>query len=113
MQNREQQACEDKYRRFFEHANCGLFISSREGRFVDVNQALVNILGYDTKEELLQIDLARDLYVTPEDRQKFIQIIERDECVNEYEVMFKRKDQIPVAILLTAIVRRDADGGHS
>ena len=110
MQNKEQQPCEDKYRRFFEHANCGLFISSKEGRFIDVNQALVDILGYDTKEELLKIDLVHDLYVKPEDRHKFIEIIEKDESVNEYEVMFKRKDQTPVAILLAAIVRRDCHG---
>ena len=57
MQNKEQQPYADKYRLFFEHASCGLFISSKEGRFIDVNQALVDILGYDTKEELLEIDL--------------------------------------------------------
>jgi len=107
---KEQQMCEDKYRRFFEHANCGLFISSKEGYFIDVNQALVDILGYDTKEELLKIDITHDLYLKPEDRQKFIEIIDRDESVNNYEVMFKRKDQTPVAILLAAIVRRAADG---
>ncbi len=60
---------EEKLRRLFERVRHGLFISSKGGRFLDCNQALLDMLGYPSKEEFLKIDIAHDLYVNPEDRK--------------------------------------------
>ena len=88
-------ASEEDYRRLFEHVGCGVFISTKEGKFLDVNQALLDMLGYGSKEEFLKIDIAKDLYLHPEDRRRFQQMIERDGRVIDYEVEFKRKDGTP------------------
>ncbi len=98
------------YSRLFEHVNVGVYFSSREGRFMDANRALLNILGYESKKEFLKIDLARDLYVRPEDRRKFQEMIERDGHVIDYEVDFKRKDGKSIPVLLTSHVRYDPQG---
>ena len=45
----------------------GLYFSSREGKFLECNQAMVDMLGYSNKEEALAIDLARDLYLEASD----------------------------------------------
>jgi two-component system NtrC family sensor kinase len=103
-------ASEAEYKRLFEHVACGVFISSKEGKFLDANQALLDMLGYEKKEDFLNIDIARDLYVRPEDRRKFQRMIERDGHVIDHEVEFKRKDGSVIPILLTGHVRRDERG---
>jgi two-component system NtrC family sensor kinase len=89
---------------------CGVFISSKEGKFLNANHALLDMLGYDDKDEFLNIDIANDLYVRPEERQKFKKMIERDGRVIDYEVEFKRKDGSTMPVLLTGHVRYDQQG---
>ncbi len=96
---------EEDYHRLFEHVGVGVYISSKEGKFLNANPALLDMLGYESKEEFLQIDILHDLYVHPADRHKFQQMIERDGRVIDYEVNFKRKDGTTIPVLLTANVR--------
>jgi len=103
-------ATEEDYKRLFEHAACGVFISTKEGKFVDANRALLDMLGYDRKEDFLKIDIANDLYVRPEDRKKFREMIQENGKVVDYEVNFKRKDKTPIPILLTGHARYDGEG---
>jgi PAS domain S-box-containing protein len=103
-------ASEEEYRRLFEHVGCGAYISSKEGKFLDANQAALDMLGYSSKEEFLKMDITRDLYLRPRDRRKFQDMIERDGKVIDYEVDFKRKDGTPIPVLLTSHVRYDQQG---
>ena len=103
-------ASEADFRNLFEHVACGVFISSKEGKFLNANHALLDMLGYDNKEEFLNINIAEDLYVKPEERQKFKDLIERDGRVIDWEVEFKRKDGSTVPVLLTGHVRYDQRG---
>jgi two-component system NtrC family sensor kinase len=64
----------------------------------------------DSKEEFLNIDLPQDLYVRPEDRRTFQEMMERDGRVIDYEVEFKRKDGSTIPILLTGHARYDQQG---
>jgi two-component system NtrC family sensor kinase len=100
----------EDYRRIFEHVAVGVYISTKEGKFVDANQALLDMLGYSSKEEFLQIDIVRDLYLFPEDRRMFQEMIERDGRVVDYEVQFKRSDGTPIPVLMTSHVRYDHQG---
>ncbi len=92
---------EEKLRNLFERVRHGLFISSKEGKFLDCNQALLDILDYPTKEEFLQIDIAHDLYANPKDREIFQERIERDGYAKEMEVEFKKKNGEKITVLLT------------
>ena len=103
-------ASEKDYKRLFENVRCGLYVSSKEGKFLNANKALLDMLGYETKEEFLKIDIAKNLYLNPEDRKKFREMIERDGYVIDYEVEFKRKDGRPVSVLHTGHVRYDNQG---
>ncbi|MCK5541770.1 MAG: PAS domain S-box protein [Desulfobacterales bacterium] len=96
---------EDNYKRLFAHAGCGVFTSSKYGRFLDVNPALLIILGYDNKEEFLSLDLARDVYMNPTARKHYMEAIEKEGGVIDYEVEWKKKDGSIVDILLTSNVR--------
>jgi len=101
---------EENYRSLFENVACGVYISTKGGKFFDANHALVDMLGYETKEEFLKIDITKDLYLRPEDREKFQEMIERDGKVIDYEVEFKRKDGTSIPVLHTAHVRYDQNG---
>ncbi len=103
-------ASEQEFKTLFEHIATGVFISSKEGKFLNANQALLDMLGYDSKEEFLSIDLPTDLYVRPEDRHTFQEMMERDGRVIDYEVEFKRKDGSTIPILLTGHARYDHQG---
>jgi PAS domain S-box-containing protein len=101
---------EEDYRRLFDHVGCGVYISRKEGKFLNANQALLHMLGYKSKEEFLKIDIAKDLYLRSEDRRKFQEMIEKDGRVIDLEVDFKRKDGTPIPVLHTSHARYDSKG---
>jgi two-component system NtrC family sensor kinase len=101
---------EEKYRNLFEQVRHGLFISTKEGRFLDCNQAMWGVLGYQSKEEFLKIDIAKDLYANPEDRKTFQELVERQGFVKDFEVEWKKKNGEKVTVLNTAIAKKDEKG---
>lgn len=60
---------EQKYRNLIEIMPDGVYRSTPEGKFLEVNPAMVRILGYDSKEELMGIDIKTQLYFDPSDRE--------------------------------------------
>ena len=102
---------EERLRNLFERVRHGLFISSKEGKFLDCNQALLDMLDYSSKAECLNIDLPHDLYVDPEDRMIFQERIERDGYAKDMEVEFKKKDGQKITVLLTGYPIRDEKEG--
>lgn len=101
---------EEKFRNLFERVQHGLFISTREGQFLDCNQALVEMAGYENKEEFLKIDIPKDLYVNEQDRQHFQRLIDQQGFVKDLEVEFKKKNGGRITVLLTAHAKRDEKG---
>jgi len=99
---------EGKFRRIFENLKDMVYITSVDGKFIDVNQAGVQMLGYRDKEELMQIR-ASDTYFNPEEREKFQNEIAKEGFVKDLEVKLKRKDGTPLEVLITASVRRDEE----
>jgi two-component system NtrC family sensor kinase len=68
------------------------------------------MLGYDSKAEFLNIDIASDLYVRPEDRKTLQDIMERNGRVIDHDVEFKRKDGSTLPVLFTGHARYDQQG---
>ncbi len=80
---------ETQYRKLIETMQDGVYRSSHEGKFLEVNPAMVKILGYDSKEELLAIDIKSQLYFAPQDRESAA----LDEKLSEMGVFrLKKKD---------------------
>jgi two-component system NtrC family sensor kinase len=107
---KELKESEKRHRELFEHIDQGISISTREGKFIDCNPAILKILGYESKEEFLQLDISKDLYVNPEDRKQFQRLIERDGYVKNYEVAFKKKNGETIPILLTTQAIKNEKG---
>jgi len=107
---RDLRESEEKYRNLFERVRHGLFISSREGCFLDCNPALLEMAGYPDKEEFLRIDIAEELYANPEDRRRFQRLVEERGFVKDFEVEFKKKNGKKITVLLTAHAKKDEEG---
>jgi two-component system cell cycle sensor histidine kinase/response regulator CckA len=99
---------EERYRTLFENSRDAIYITARDGRFIDVNQSSLDLFGY-TRSEMMQLD-AGDIYVEPDGRSRFQQEIEPRGSVTDYEVKFRRKDGSEMECLLTASVRQAKDG---
>ena len=69
---------EGRYRSMFENAVLGIYHSTPDGCFLDVNRSLVSMLGYDSAEELTAMDIADALYVDPNGREKLVERIRSD-----------------------------------
>ena len=99
---------EEKYRDLFETSRDAIYMTTRDGTFVDGNESLFQLTGY-TMEELQKINLKR-LYITHEDRDKFQKEIEKTGYINDYNMKLRKKDGTILQCLDTAIVRYDESG---
>jgi PAS domain S-box-containing protein len=63
---------EKRYRTLFENSLDGIYKSTPEGKFVNVNPALVKMLGYNFEQDLLEIDIKTQLYISPQDRLSIV-----------------------------------------
>lgn len=77
---------EKSYKSLFENSLDGIYRTTPEGRYIDANPALVEILGYDSKEEILKIDIPTQLYVSEEERPG------PDKRNKIFETRLKKKD---------------------
>jgi PAS domain S-box-containing protein len=100
---------EEKYRTIFEKSKDMVYITSVDGKFIDVNQAMVEILGYENKDELFKISV-KDTYLNPEERSRFRNEITKEGFIKDFEARLKKKDGTPIDVLITASVRKDEEG---
>jgi PAS domain S-box-containing protein len=101
---------ERRYRELFSNIQEGLFFATPDGRFVEVNDALVRMLGYTSREELLQADIRSHVYVSEERYQTFAKKMQQHDGVKNHEETFTRKDGTPVYVLINGFAVRDAFG---
>ncbi len=104
---------EEKYRELFENATYGIFRSQLDGALLDVNPALVAMLGYGSKEELLTRNLSRDLYDNPADRRSILDSYGPSGRVSGCEVNWRRKDGKIIVVRIIGGAFRGQDGSFS
>ena len=100
---------EEKYRAFFTTSRDCVFITSREGIWIDFNDAALDIFGYESREELQQINI-KLLYADPQERNRHLAIISEKGYSKEYPVNLKKKDGTIIKTVITAVPRKDRDG---
>jgi PAS domain S-box-containing protein len=101
---------EERFRSLFENAPIGLYRSSREGRFLMANTALVHLLGYESGAELAGQDITQGVCLSAADREHFNDCLERLGRMDETEVQWRRKDGQIIFVRESAKVVRDAAG---
>ena len=106
----DRREAERRYRELFDTIQEGLFFSTPDGRFIEVNDALVRMLGYESREQLLQVDISKQLYVYSEQREWFRKAIEQSGSIRNYEETLRRRDGSLIHTLQNAFAVRDAQG---
>lgn len=103
-------AAEERYASLFNHMHEGVFVSAPEGKILDCNQAFVDMLGYNNKDELLQLVRTESLYVNPEHRQKFLSLMATQGYVGKFEFLLRRKDGREINVIESSFASRSANG---
>ncbi len=98
---------ERKYRRLFEDSRDIVFLTTPEGKFLDINPSGVRLFGYNSKEEMLHLHIPTDLYVDATEREKLSQALQAQEFVGDREVTLKRKDGAELQLVVNASVVRE------
>ncbi len=103
----DRREAERRYRELFDNIQEGLFFSTPSGRFVEVNDAMVRMLGYTSREELLQIDIPTQLYFSPERRDHHSEVMKENGTLRNFEATLRRKDGSPIHVLINAFGLHD------
>ena len=98
------QKSEQRYRLLFENSLDGIYTSTPEGKFIEVNPARVRMLGYESKEDLLSFSIPKDVYVSESDRPGATQ---RNRI---FRTLFKKKDSARISVEINSWVFFDEKG---
>ncbi len=101
---------EAKYRALFENVPAGVYQTTPDSKIISANPALVRMLGYETEEELREMDIAQDLYMNPEERRLWQTEVESEGELLNTEVRLRRKDGQTVTALENSRVIYDERG---
>lgn len=106
----DRREAERRYRELFDSIQEGLFFATPDGQFLDVNDAMVRMLGYETRDELLRADVSPHLYPTPAAKERLVQAIAERGALRNYEETLRRKDGSLLHTLQNISAVRDSQG---
>src|SRR5215472_15519116 len=106
----DRREAERRYRELFDNVQEGVFFASPEGHFIEVNDALVRMLGYQTREEVLKLNLQNEVYVSAAQRRDILRQLNTDGAVRNFEVALCRRDRTMIHALENTFVVRDGQG---
>ena len=101
---------ERRFRKLFESELMGVFVTRLDGTFVDCNQAMVKILGYDRREEVLE-HRSSDFYVDPEFRREAVEMLHKEGVYLGKEGRVWRRDGSIAHLLGAAVLLQDDETG--
>ncbi len=105
----------EEYRQIVEEAPLGMFESTPEGKLLWANISLARLFGFATPDEMVDFydDLGTQLYRDPEDRRRFIALIDSDDIVNAYEFPASTRYSETVWVAVTGHkVHEHSDGSY-
>jgi PAS domain S-box-containing protein len=104
-----QHESEIRFSELFESLREGIFFTTPEGQVLDANPALVQMLGYESKEELQQINF-REVYVDAFQRDSVFRELDEKGSVQDREILLQRKDRVKIVCLGSGFAIRDSFG---
>jgi PAS domain S-box-containing protein len=104
-----QRVSEERFTQLFQSLQEGVYFSTPEGKLLDANPALVRMLGYSSREELLAVN-AVEQYANPADRLVLAEAVEKHGSVHEMPLTLRRKDGSLIHCLDSCTGTRDEKG---
>ena len=107
-----QRESEEKYRNIFENAIEGIFQSTAEGRFLNVNPTMARIYAFKSPEEMIEhyTDISSQLYIDANQRLEFQRRLAEEGVLEKFETQHYRKDNSKIWVSVNARIIRDAEG---
>ncbi len=105
----EQLLAEERYRQLCEGIREAVFISTPQGKIVDCNYAFVELLGYESRAQVLSMDAAT-LYSTRKERDALLKAIARQGFVRNYEFGIRRREGEVRTVQETSLATRNGKG---
>ncbi|HTS04918.1 MAG TPA: PAS domain S-box protein [Candidatus Eisenbacteria bacterium] len=100
---------EARYRSLVQSSVYGIYRSSLEGRFLDMNSALIAMLGYSCPEEVLLLDPEKDVFAQPSEHARLIDEFRKTGRLDGFEVKWKRKDGRAITVRISGRAVSSAD----
>ena len=101
---------ETGFRSMIEDAPYGILRANTAGTFLQVNPALQRMLGYELEEELMQRDLASEIFRHAEEYQRMTWLLTRAEEFKDLEMEWTRKEGTPITVRCSGRRRGDGNG---
>ncbi len=100
---------EARYRSLVQSSVYGIYRSSLEGRFLDVNPALISMLGYESAEQVLLLDPEKDVFAQPKEHARLVEEFRRTGRLDGIELKWKRKDGTVITVRISGRAVSSAD----
>ncbi|NVN93929.1 MAG: PAS domain S-box protein [Bacteroidetes bacterium] len=98
---------ENRYSDLVSNMLDGVYQSTPEGKFLSVNDAMVKMFGYQSKEEMLLLDIKHDMYINPEDRGN---VYPKSKAGIRTELCLKKKDGSLIWLSDSGTYIKDVEG---
>jgi two-component system NtrC family sensor kinase len=105
----DRREAERRYRELFDHIQEGLFFAVPSGRFIEVNDALVRMLGYQDRDELVTVDIRTRIF-SPDRFRHLSELMRQQAVVRNHEEVLRRKDGSAIHVLINVFAVPDAHG---
>jgi PAS domain S-box-containing protein len=92
---------EVRYRSLVQTAVYGIYRARLEGQFLDVNPALIGMLGYNSALEVLALDPQKDVFLNPGEYTRLVDEFRRTGRMDGFEARWKRKDGTPITVRIS------------
>jgi len=106
----DRREAERRYRELFDNIQEGLFSAPRKAASSKSTTPLVAMLGYASREELLQVDIPTQVYFSPDQRLLHSQAMEEHGHMRNFEATLRRKNGSPIYVLINAFGMYDSLG---
>lgn len=97
-----------RYESFFKTIKDCAFITSKDGRWIEFNEAALDLFGYDDTEELKNVQI-KNLYNDPVERKEVTSLIEEKGFAKDIPVDLVRKDGSVIHTKITSVVLKDEE----
>lgn len=103
-------ASEGRYRTLFERNLAGVLRNRLDGSILELNDAFARILGYSSRAELEQRNVA-EFYFDPTERNAMLRRLRAERSLSNHEIRFRRKDGSPAWVLANIVLLEDERDG--
>jgi len=98
---KELRRSEARYRALAGNLSYGICRCGLDGRFLEVNEAMMRMLGHESREEVLALDLAREIIQDSGKRTQLLGQTGGDARADPIEIQWERKDHAVLKVRLS------------